>query len=193
MIPQTMPKLSGFGESFQYRFNYIQQYGFVFVSWDWIEPLVQWIGSKKCLEVMSGKGTLSYALRKKGVDVIATDDFSWAKKEEFSSWKTTYTEIENIDAVEAVNKYGKDIDILIMSWPYMDNTAYIIIKKLNEINPNALVVYIGEGYGGCTANSNFFDCFEEIEDEFFNNQVTRKYKSFPSIYDRPILGKYKES
>src|SRR4051812_12164581 len=76
-IPNEMPKytsdflsgLKNFGssiEDFSYdmlghskefvlkeAFNAAGMYGFV--SWKWIDPLVKWIGNRKCLEVMAGR------------------------------------------------------------------------------------------------------------------------------------------
>lgn len=193
-IPDKMPKFGMFDpKSFEARVNYINEGMFAFVSWEWVNPFVEWIGERKCLEVMAGRGILSYALREKGVDVVSTDDFSWAKEKDYcKQWNDTVTGVEALDAVDAVEKYGKDIDILIMCWPFMDDTAYEVIKKLNEVNSRAVVVYIGEGYGGCTASDSFFDNFEEIEDAEFD-KVVDKYQAWPAIHDYPVLGKYREA
>jgi hypothetical protein len=168
------------------REKYVDAGMYGFVSWRWVNPFVKWIGKRKVLEVMAGRGWLAHALRLKGVDIIATDNFSWAKNR---GWKEPLTEVEELDAVESVIKYGKDIDILIISWPYMDSTAYEVIKKLYEVNPSALVVYIGEGEGGCTADDLFFDHFEEIEDESFS-EVEKNYERWWGIHDWPFLGRY---
>jgi hypothetical protein len=186
-IPDYMPKVS-FIDQFKLREEYIKERGFSFVSWKWINPLVNWIGNKKCLEVMAGKGTLSYALRQKGVNIITTDDFSWAKSG-YHEWNETLTEVVNMDAVDAVDKFGKDIDVLIMSWPYMDDTAFRVIKRLHEVNPSALIIYIGESMGGCTANEDFFYHFERIDDELFD-EVTSNYERWQGLHDYPMLGKY---
>jgi hypothetical protein len=170
-------------------FNAVGMYGFV--SWKWVNPFVEWIAGRKCLEVMAGRGWLSHALRIKGVDVIATDDFSWSDQR---AWKQPMTAIEKLDAIESVEKYGKDIDILIMSWPYMDDTAYRVIKKLYEVNPGVLVVYIGE-WGGCTANEDFFDHFCKVitaTDQSKWEQVIHNFQSWEHLHDRIYLGRYCE-
>lgn len=161
---------------------------YAFVSWKWVNPFVEWINGRKCLEVMAGRGWLSHALRLKGVDVIATDDYSWSNNR---GWKEPLTEVIDADAVESVNLFGKQIDILIMAWPYMDNTAFKVIKRLYEVNPTAIVVYIGEGPSGCTADKEFHDHFEEVDDEKFY-PVVRNYQQWYAIYDYPVLGRYKE-
>lgn len=169
------------------KFNYIGM--FCFVSWKWINPFAEWIGERKVLEVMAGRGWLSHGLREKGIDVIATDDMSWHKELQFQKWNDLVTEVENLDAVESVRKYGKSIDILVMAWPYMDNTAYQVIKELHKINPDALVVYCGE-WGGCTADDAFIDHFKRVSDENFSENVSRNYQSWSGIHDRLYLGRY---
>jgi hypothetical protein len=154
-----------------------------FVSWRWVRPFVEWIGQRKVLEVMAGRGWLTYALRQKGVDVVAIDDFSW-----FTSYDPI-TDVIEMDAVTAVDVY-KDVDIVIMSWPFMDNTAYQVLKKMHESNPSALLVYIGE-YGGCTADELFFDHLVEVEDESFK-EVARNFQSWHGFHDHLMLGRYEE-
>jgi hypothetical protein len=167
-------------------YNHIGMYGFV--SWKWINPFVKWLGDRKCLEVMSGGGWLSHALRQKGVDVIATDDFSWHAQGLFTIPPMTTT--KDMDAVEAATKYGDKIDILLMSWPYMDDTAYHTIKALHAVNPFAQVVYIGEGEGGCTASEEFFNHFQIIEDIAFYEDVSCNFERWWGIRDQLLLGRY---
>jgi hypothetical protein len=196
-IPDEMPKFKDrFAlENYATRSKYIEEGMFAFVSWKWINPFAEWIGERKCLEVMAGRGILSLALRQKGIDIITTDNFSWAKEtkvDTFKLWNDVLTDVEDIDAIDAVEKYGKNIDILIMSWAYMDDTAYRVIKKLYEVNPAALVVCIGEGMGGCTADDSFFEHFEEFEDEKFE-EVENNFERWSGLHDRPTLGRYSES
>jgi hypothetical protein len=174
------------------RQKFIEIGMFGFVSWKWINPLAEWIGKRKCLEVMAGRGWLSYALRQKGVDIIATDNFSWANSD-YPKWKETVTEVENIDAVEAVKKYGKDVNIIIMSWAYMDNTAFQVLKTMNEVNPDALMIYIGEGKGQSTADDMFYEHFQLVYDEVFYREVHQNYERWEGWYDRIYLGKYSDS
>lgn len=170
------------------KFNEIGM--FCFVSWDWINPFAEWIGDRSCLEVMAGRGWITHGLQEKGVDIVATDDFSWHKTDRFKKWNNLVADVEELDAIESVKKYGKYTDILIMAWAYMDDTAYRVIKELHKINPKAIVVFCGEGHGGCTANDNFFNSFEEIEDTVFYGSVAQKYKTWYGLYDQLTIGRY---
>jgi len=175
-------------EAFKLREQWLKKGMFALVTWSWITPLAKWIGDKKCLEVMAGRGWLSLALQSLGINIIATDNYSWIKER---NWDEPVTEVEELDSLKAIKKYGKDIDLLIVSWPYMDEDAYNTIKELSIINPNAQIVYIGEEMGGCTANDDFYEHFQEIDDEEFQKAVSG-FQSWWAIHDRVYLGKYIE-
>lgn len=172
------------------REEFISEGMYGFISWKWILPFIEWVGDKRCLEVMAGRGWWSYALQQKGVSVHATDDFSWHEQGRYSTWKDTLVNMEKLDAVKAVKKYGEETDVVLMSWPYMDDTAYEVIKALHQVNPNAVVVYIGEGSGGCTASYAFFDHFYEIEDEAFT-EVQMNFESWSAIRDEIRIGRFR--
>lgn len=144
------------------------------------------MGMAEVWKVMSGAGWLAKALREKNVDVIATDDHSWTEEKK---WEIL-TRIEKIDCVEAIKKYGKVVDVLIISWPWMDEQAYLCIKKMYEVNPECIVVYIGEGDGGCTASETFFAAFAEIEGDELFKEVAANFYGWWGIHDHPMIGKY---
>ncbi len=190
-VPDTIPedvRLSlhftnpAYMEVMYYRDRYIEQVGFARISKEWVRPLAKWIGKRKCLEIMAGSGALSYALKNEGVRVVATDDFSWGKP--FKPW----LRVENLDCILAIEKYGAEVDFIICSWPYMDDTAYRVLLKMREINPKCRLIYIGEGYGGCTADELFFD--EVVEDNvkgFY--KAVENFSSWEGIHDNLILYK----
>jgi hypothetical protein len=138
---------------------------FPLLAWNWIKLLAEYIGNKKCLEICCGLGTLSWALKELNINIIATDNFSshfnFAKK-------NLWTNIEQIDCIEAIKKYGKSADYIILSWPtYSDNLAYNCLLKMRKINRNCKMIYIGEQKCGCCADDNFFDTgnfdYKELE------------------------------
>ena len=191
-IPYSKPLVPDrFGlDELRAREKYIQEGMYAFVSWKWVNPLVKWINGRKCLEVMSGRGILASALRQKRVELIATDDYSWFVKDKFKEWTNLVTDVEKIDAVEAVVKYGSSVDVLIMVWPYKDNVAYQVIKTLHEVNPDAYLVYIGQEQEGVTADQYFYAHFKVIKDDSVFNKVARNYESWRGAHDKLFLGKY---
>lgn len=176
--------------SYKQRQEWTEKGMWAFVSWRWVNPLAVWIGKRKCLEVMAGCGWLSLALMARVVDVKATDDMSWHTHEINKEKWEHVTEVEKLDAIEAVKKYGKEVDFVIMSWPpYNENIGYRVLREMNRQNKNAKMIYIGERLGGCTADDEFFQHFEEIEDAGFN-EAANKFQSWKWLHDSLILGKY---
>lgn len=172
--------------AFTQREAWINRGMYAFVCWQWVDPLARWIGQQNVLEVMAGAGWLAKALREKGVNVIATDDYSWHLERK---WPIV-SPVEKLGAIEAVKKYGASCDILILSWPYMDDTAFNVINELYQVKPDCLIIYIGEDFGGCTASEEFFDHFEDINDADFKS-VSDNYKAWPGLHDTIRLGKFK--
>jgi hypothetical protein len=155
---------------------------YAFVSWRWVMPFARWIGKRKCLEVMAGRGMLSFALHKLGTNVIATDDFSWGLS-------GNVTTIESLDALSAIKIYGRHTDILLMSWPPATDMAYHVLHAYHEVNSDGQLVYIGECMGGDMASELFFQHFEPVFDPLFE-EVADAYESRFGYYDKPMLGRY---
>lgn len=157
-------------------------WSYALITNEFVNRLNIFLKDKKVLEVMAGRGLLSALLREKGADIICTDSNDWGG----SSEEYAYTEIEIIEAEEAVKKYGKEIDYILMVWPPIhEDHAYRVAKALREVNPNASIIYIGENRG-CTADDDFFDLIEDVEDIKFR-EVQKSYQQFKNLHDRPYL------
>lgn len=165
-----------------WRNEYIKEFGFPLFAEDWVKPLANWIGNRHCLEVMAGSGYFSYILKKYGVNSIATDDYSWGNK------FTNIKDVEKLDCIEAIRKYGKQVQFIIISWPYMDDNATKCLKCMRKINPKCRMIYIGESSGGCCANDEFFSIVKECDLVTFNKAV-KNYRSWYGIHDRILLFK----
>lgn len=194
MVPEAYPdideKNNFWGEnalsrsSLVARDAIIKLSGFAFVAYEWVRPLSRWIGNRKCLEIMCGSGTLAYALRECGTWIIATDNGTWSSAPRW--FEKPWTDVRNVDCVKAIEMYGKDVDFVVCSWPYMDDMAYRCLLKMREINPLCKMIYIGEWEGGATANNDFFATLKEINDSEFEAAVAN-YKQSWGIHDRPYL------
>lgn len=111
--------------------------GYCFLSNNWLRPLASWIGTRKCLEIMGGSGALSKGLQNFGVDIRCTDDFSWSEQHKWW-YEHPWTSVEQIGAVEAIQKYGKEVELVLCSWPYTDDACYHSLMSMREINPTAM-------------------------------------------------------
>jgi hypothetical protein len=140
-IPEYLPKnifmIDGIDYKIDMRSAIINKVGYVLLSNNWIRLLASYLKNRKCIEILSGCGSLSYVLQQKNIDIIATDDYSWNKH-----WDSAWTTIEEIDAENAIIKYGKDIDYVICSWPnYESEVAYNSLIKMREVNSNLKMIY----------------------------------------------------
>lgn len=168
------------------RDEVISYCGYCLLSYDWLKPLANWIGSRSCLEIMCGSGALSKGLQDFGVKIRATDDHSWMKDHATSWFVDAWTDIEQLDAVGAIEKYGKNTDLVICSWPYRSEDCYQALLKMRKANPGCFMIYIGEWIGGGTASDSFFAEADCVEDASFQ-QAVQQFKSLYGNTDRPYL------
>lgn len=120
----------------------------IFQFWfeEYIDGLAKYIlanvGYSLVLEVGAGDGQLTKLLKAKGINILATDDYSW---------KIRKTNVEKLDHKQAIDKYKPAM--VISSWmPYhRDWTRYF--RKSQSVEHYIL---IGEAYGGCCASDPSF-------------------------------------
>lgn len=164
---------------------YTRKYGFVIVTKNLVRDLKKFLfKDSKVLEVMSGTGYMAMALRQEGVDIIPTDNKTWAGFEGRKTW----VDVETIDAVKAVHKYAKDVDFVLMSWPpYMDPIGYhvwlAIQEEIKALNKNIRLVLIGEGIGGCTGDDDLNDGVYAHVDWDLSEICNQHFAQFPGIHD----------
>jgi hypothetical protein len=151
------------------------------VSKDWIRILSSLLKGKRCLEIMSGLGMLSKALQDEKIEIIATDSKEWEFDDDLY-----WTEVKTMDAISAIEVYGRDMDFIICSWiPYPSDIGRKVLLKMREVNPKLKMVYIGE-FGGCCADESFFALCEVEEDNhiYKANQI---FKNWAGIHDHIYL------
>lgn len=124
-----------------------------------------YIKGKRVLEVFAGSGILSLGLEFHGIDVHPTDDLTW-----FGKGGPRYphcvlvNDVEELDALEAVKKYGSEYDVLLMSWPPIDDSITIeACREWNRIHTSGLIVYIGEPEGGATGCQEIYDEYKILD------------------------------
>ena len=146
-----------------------------FISFD---HMISDLNLKNISELHSGIGWFTLWLKKYNIPISnCIDNMTW------KYFKNRYLKhVEKKDSIEFV-KNNSNIEMFILSWPYMDNTAYNVWKAMKK---GQYLFYIGEDCGGCTANDNFFKAVEkkEVEDIW---SLNKNFISFWGIYDRPFL------
>lgn len=195
-IPESIPSVIFDSHDFNiYRYTFINIMGFANITKEFIRSLKEKvIKNGKCLEIMCGTGAFSKALQEEGVEVIATDNYCMDY-----DFKTRFLDVEEIDCLDAIRKYGKSVDYVICSWaPYNNPIAYEALKLMNEVNPDCKMISINEPYCGCCADDNFFKHAEVLmsfsnDDKFFNcNEDTVYYRTWDGLHDKVSVLKYTE-
>ncbi len=141
----------------------------------------------KISEICAGLGWLSHWLEKYQVKIKdCIDDKSWHGFQR-ESYLANVTEMDSLYYVQN----HPEVDLFILSWPYVDNIAARIWQALR---PGQHLLYIGELQGGCTANDAFFTLI--VGQEMINaktKKMRQSFLSFDDFHDKPYLfrkGKY---
>jgi len=160
--------------------------GFVSPTLEWTRALKNIIQNRKVLEVGAGTGLVAKYLDAVGVDIIATDDYSWYENDEVGEGWKLYYDVEKIDFKDAIGKYRADF--LLLCWPmYGNSLAKEAAEFFTELNPNGLIIYIGEGLDGCTADDEFHNGIEEVNDL---REVNVVYPQWTGLHDYVSLVKW---
>lgn len=104
---------------------------------DFLNELAGYLKGKKVLEIFAGNGLLARHLEDREVDIKATSMFSGHDGHEFG----LHTAVDQMDARKAIQVYGSESDVLLVSWPVADNS---LLRALEFWDSKKPIVYIGE-------------------------------------------------
>ena len=169
------------------REKFVRTYGHVLLTAECRDALVSIVSERKVLDVGSGAGFLSFCLRQADIDVVALDKIllhePWPQGVFLSVWA-----LDCIGSVESavVGLY----DVILMAWPpHGDPFAYNVAQRMC---PGQVLIYQGEGPGGCTADDDFFDYLATAEWEMLREEsfaLNDKHKQFPNMRDRWLVAR----
>lgn len=167
------------------RSYYTANFGFAGLSMEFIENLSSMLKGKKVLGVLSGTGYLEKCLVDRGIEAIASDSKQWSNgSNRHLNWSDEFVNVEELDAIDAIEKYKDWADYVIMSWPpYDEPIAYEVAKKLQECN--IPLIYIGECIGGCTGSDEFFEFIYRYKIDC--DTLRDGYFQFYGIHDIPVI------
>jgi len=161
------------------RKQFIENYGWSVPTKEAIEKLKSFIGGEQVLEVGSGLGLWAKLMRDIGINIIATEMEPDSSKNNYIGERVPHTEIERINGMEAISKYGNS-GVLFISWPPYDNPLANDIVKSFKGNK---IIFVGEGSGGCTGDDSFFCTIQNQWQEAGSVQIPR----WTGIYDKIVL------
>ncbi|SMH61532.1 SAM-dependent methyltransferase [Azospirillum agricola] len=114
---------------------------YCFYSKELITRLAGLIGSRPCLEIAAGDGTLTRFLQDAGVSIIATDNHSWHSS-------VTYPDsVTKLDARAALRMHKTKV--VLCSWPPANNAFERFVFEANQVE---LYLVIGSRYDFASGN-----------------------------------------
>jgi 16S rRNA G966 N2-methylase RsmD len=156
-----IPKIEHYLSSGVQRDKHIKEYGFPILTKECLDTLSDFLKSKKCLDAGAGSGYLSYFLDQRGVVVTASEKFISGNGYGFKKiWK-------NDHAGDSLDLLPGDFDAVLLAWPpYESEFGMNVLTKMTK---GQLLVYQGEGMGGCTGN-------DEMHESLKNDSLWEPFK-----------------
>ena len=159
---------------------HIKEYGFPILTKECLDVLSILFKSKKCLDVGAGTGYLSYFLEQSGVDITASEKFVSGNGYGFKKiWK-------NDHAGDSLELLPGDFDAVLMAWPPYESDFGK--KVISNMASGQLLVYQGEGMGGCTGDDDMHEAlsdnslWEPLKD--ISEELNSNHLQFDGIHDR---------
>lgn len=166
--------------------EYFSMYGFV--SNDFVRDLSAYTDGQPVLELMAGHGYISAGLKAIAPEqkIIATDNEDWRTQPDPTSAKPV-TDVENMDAIAALDMYGENVSTVIMSWaPDTTDADWQVLQYIrdNQYRFDFDFIVIGEKDGA--TDSDVFWHEAEVEEV---PALNAHHHSFDLIDERVYLVK----
>ena len=167
--------------------EYFSMYGFV-SSVYFVRDLSAYTDGQPVLELMAGHGYISAGLKAiaPAQKIIATDNEDWRTQPDPTSAKPV-TDVENMDAIAALDMYGENVSTVIMSWaPDTTDADWQVLQYIrdNQYRFDFDFIVIGEKDGA--TDSDVFWHEAELEEV---PALNAHHQSFDLIDERVYLVK----
>lgn len=180
----ALPRLDAALRNFR---DYLEDtYGmWAYISAPFVNDLSQYLNGRPTLELMAGNGYISKGLRDKqpSQQIFTTDSKDWTKENE--TGKHPVTNIEQLDALSAIEKYGDQVGSIVMSWsPDGQEIDWQVLQEIRQLKNQPEFIVIGE-QNGATDSKTFWQNADLTESEPLN----RNFSRFDLIHDRVYIVK----
>lgn len=180
---QALPNLDKQLRSFR---DYLEaHYGmWAYIAAPFLKDLAHFINGAPTLEVMAGNGYISAGLQQLGQPIIATDSKDWTKENE--TGKHALTDIEPLSALNAWEKYQRQIKFVIMSWsPDGVPVDWQLLKAIRESNSDVQLICIGEKFGS-SGSRQFWKNASYVDPEG-TKKLNQHFSHFDLVHDQVYL------
>lgn len=151
-----------------------------------VHALSDYLSGAPVLEIMAGNGYLSKGLRDNNPTerIYTTDSTAW--KDENQTGRHPVTKIEPLDAIQAIKKYGNDVDYVLMCWSPDKLTIDMDVLNLLRTNyPQLKLLVIGEK-NGATNSKEFWQSAKLSQDDQLK-AVNKQISHFDLINEQIFL------
>lgn len=153
-----------------------------------VNALSDYLNGTPVLEIMAGNGYLSKGLRDHNPTetIYTTDSMAW--KKENQTGRHPVTQIEPLDALKAINKYGNSVDYVLMCWsPDKLTIDMDVLNLIRSRFPHLKLLVIGEKDGA--TNSKEFWHSAKLQQDQKLQRVNQQISHFDLIDEQIFLAK----
>jgi hypothetical protein len=173
------------------REAFLRDFGFALITAEVIDALTAHLAGKRVLEAGSGTGWLADQLAQRGIEIEAADwaDYRHPRPDADSHgypMRTVYRLDHYLDATTLLpGRY----DAILLVWPNLDSPFAANVAR--AMTSGQMLIYCGEGRGGCTADDDFFDILASdfAVDEGASIAVNAGHWRFPGMRDKWWVGR----
>jgi hypothetical protein len=138
----------------KYRSEFREKWGHSWPSYESLRKISKFVGEGRVIDAGCGRGLWSALLFLSKKRVVAIDNF---ENPIYKAENCLVTPIQ-AEAEEWIEMFGGPDDVLFMSWPpHWGDMASSCLSA----HRGSKLIYIGEGWGGCTADDEFFDMLDK--------------------------------
>lgn len=165
-------------ESFYLREDFCKTFSWAIPSKEAVKGIVDFAEFDNILEIGAGTGVWAWLISCAGGIITPIDTTKISDSHYFKSDAKYFTKVHHKSDVNI-----KDFDTHLYCWPSYDDSW--AAEYLKDNLPNK-VIYIGEGWGGCCANDDFFGTLNDnyVEESYIEIPHWRHIRDFLSFYRR---------
>lgn len=166
--------------AFSLRGPYNKRYGFTLISKESMDALCNFLQGKKVLDAGSGTGFLSQAIadRRCAQSIVAAE---WDGKKGYGFERILRRDF----AGDATTLLPGDFDVVLLCWPNYDSP--FAANVVGAMKKGQILIYLGEGRFGCTANDQFFNAIDAGKWSYIEStteMLNAGHVNFQGIHDR---------